>query len=59
MQHAAAKNPNGAAGQLVLDTIHPDDKGKLLADLDKYPLLATTLTTALIDACAVANLGNG
>jgi hypothetical protein len=59
MQHTAAKNASAAAQQLVLDTVHPDDKEKLLAVLEEYPLLATTLSTALIESCAVANLGNG
>jgi hypothetical protein len=59
MQHTAAKNTAAAAQQLVIDTIHPDDKEKFLAALEIYPLLVVTLSTVLVESCGMANLGNG
>jgi hypothetical protein len=59
LQATAAKNAEQASRNLLLDTIHPDDKDKFLADLESYPVLTTTFAGYIITACGAANLGNG
>lgn len=53
------ENPTQAARNLLLATIHPDDKERLTEALEEYPGIATTFSTALIRAVGIAaDLGN-
>ena len=58
MQATAAKKADQAAERIVLDTIHPDDKERMLKDAATYPFLITSLSGALVKACGLADLGN-
>ena len=59
LQDVAGKNPTQAARNLLLATIHPDDKERLTEALEEYPGIATTFSTALIRAVGIAaDLGN-
>jgi hypothetical protein len=58
MQAGAVKNAGSASRQILMDTVHPDDKEKMLADLQEYPALASTISSAIIRSCGVADLGN-
>lgn len=59
LQDTAGKNPAQAARNILLDTIHPDEKAQLETCMDEYPGIATTFSTALIKAVGIANdLGN-
>lgn len=55
----AGRNPAQAARELLISTIHPEDKDALLAKLEEYPGLATSYSTALIKGVGIsADLGN-
>jgi len=55
----AARNAMQAARDLLISTIHPEDKEELTAKLEAYPGLATSYSTALIKGIGVsADLGN-
>ena len=57
LQDVAGKNPTQAARNLLLATIHPDDKERLTEALEEYPGIATTFS--LIRAVGIAaDLGN-
>lgn len=58
LQSTAARNPAQASRALILDVIHPDDREKFLGDADRYPGLVTTMSTALIKAVGLGDLGN-
>ena len=59
LQDVAGKNPTQAARNLLLATIHPDDKERLTEALEEHPAIATTFSTALIRAVGIAaDLGN-
>lgn len=58
LQQTAVKNSEAAGRNLILDTVHPDDKERLAADLEDYPALATTLSGWMVKACGLADLGN-
>lgn len=59
LQDMAGKNPSQAARNLLLDTVHPEDKEKLTEAMENYPGIATSYSTALIKAVGIsADLGN-
>lgn len=59
LQDTAVKNPTQAARNLLLSTVHPEDKEKLTQAMDDYPGIATSYSTALIKAVGISSdLGN-
>ena len=59
LSDTAGKNAMQAARDLLLGTVHPDDKDDLLSKLEDYPGIATSFSTALIKAVGIsADLGN-
>lgn len=59
LQDTAGRNATQASRDLLLGTIHPDDKDNLLAKMEEYPGIATSYSTALIKAVGIsADLGN-
>ncbi len=59
LQDTAGRNPAQAARDLLLNTIHPEEKEDLQAKLEEYAGLATSFSTALIKAVGIsADLGN-
>ncbi len=59
LQDTAGRNPSQAQKNLLLDTVHPDDKEALIAKLEEYPGLGTSYSTALIKGVGLsADLGN-
>ena len=58
-QDSASKNPTQAARNLLMSTVHPEDKELLTQAMDDYPGIATSYSTALIKAVGIsADLGN-
>ena len=58
LQDTASKNPTQASRNLLLSTVHPEDKDKLTQAMDEYPGIATSYSTALIRAVGIsADLG--
>ena len=59
LQDTASKNPTQASRNLLLSTVHPEDKDKLTQAMDEYPGIATSYSSALIRAGGItADLGN-
>lgn len=59
LQDTAGKNATQAARNLLLSTIHPDEKTQLGEVMDEYPGIASSYSTALIKAVGIsADLGN-
>lgn len=59
LSDTAGRNATQAARDLLIGTIHPEEKDELLAKLEEYPGLATSYSTALIKAVGIsADLGN-
>lgn len=59
LQDTAVKNSTQAARNILLSTIHPEEKEALVAAMDEYPGIATSYSTALIKAVGLtANAGN-
>lgn len=59
LQDTASKNPTQASRNLLLSTVHPEDKDKLTQAMDEYPGIATSYSSALIRAVGItADLGN-
>jgi hypothetical protein len=59
LQDTAARNASQAARDLLIGTIHPEDKEGLLAKLEEYVGLATSYSTALIKGVGISSdLGN-
>ncbi len=59
LQDGAGKSPAQAARNLLMGTVHPDDKDKLTQTLEEYPGVATSLSTAIIKGVGItADLGN-
>ena len=59
LQDTAGRNPTQAARDLLIGTIHPDEKDNLLIRLEEYPGLATSYSTVLIKSVGIsADLGN-
>ena len=55
----ASRNATQASRDLLLGTIHPDQKEELITKLEEYPGIATSYSTALIKAVGIsADLGN-
>jgi hypothetical protein len=58
VQKTALKNAGQAFRNLILETVHPDDKAALQSALDEYPGLASTFGGALMGSCGFGDLGN-
>lgn len=59
LQDTAVKKPQQASRNLLLDTIHPDQRAQLEKVLDDYPGVATSYSGAIIKAIGIsADLGN-
>jgi hypothetical protein len=59
LSDTAGKNAIQAARDLLLGTIHPDDKDNLLSALEEYPGIAISFSSALIKTVGIsADLGN-
>lgn len=59
MQDTAAKNPTQAGRNLLVSTVHDDDREQLVAMMDEYPGIVTSYSSALIRAVGIAaDLGN-
>lgn len=55
LQDTAAKNAANASCNLVLDTVHPDDKDALTRAMEDYPGLTTTLSGAILKGVGISN----
>jgi hypothetical protein len=59
LSDTAGKNAIQAARDLLLGTVHPDDKDKLLSDLEDYPGIAMSFSTGIIKTVGISSdLGN-
>jgi hypothetical protein len=58
VQKTALKNAATAFTNLIMETVHPDDKGALQEALRDYPGLASTFGGALMGSCGFGDLGN-
>ncbi len=59
LQDKATKNPTLASRNLLVGTVHPEDKDKLLSALDDYPGVVTSFSAAMIKGVGItAELGN-
>ena len=59
LQDTAAKNNAQASRNLLLSTVHPDDKTRLDDMMEAYPGIATSYATALVKAVGIsADLGS-
>lgn len=59
VQDTAGRNAAQAARDLLISTIHPDDKDELLAKMEEYAGIATSYSTALLKAVGIsADVGN-
>ncbi|MDR1398101.1 MAG: hypothetical protein LBJ14_10285 [Desulfarculales bacterium] len=59
LSDSAAKNPSQAARDLLLGTIHPEEKDEFLAILEEYPALVMSFSNALVKKVGLApDLGN-
>lgn len=59
LQSTAGKDPAQAARNLLLDTVHPDEKDELIVKMDQYPGISTSYSTVLIRSVGIStDLGN-
>lgn len=59
LQNTAGKDSSGAARNLLISTILPEQRERLKSTLEEYPGIATTFSTALIKSAGIsAELGN-
>lgn len=59
LQDTASKNQAQAARNLLMSTVHPEDKDKLTETMENYPGIATSYSTALVRAVGISSdLGN-
>lgn len=59
LQDTATKNFTNAARNLLLSTVHSEDKEALNARMEEYPGIATSYCTALMKAVGISSdLGN-
>lgn len=59
LQNTAARDSAQASRNLLLATIHPEEKEQLIEAMEEYPGLATSYSTALIKAVGISpDLGN-
>ena len=59
LQDTATRNGAQAARNILISTVHPEDKDALMADMDNYPGIAMSYSTALIKAVGLtADAGN-
>ena len=59
LQDTAAKNNAQASRNLLMSTVHPEDRDRLDEMMEAYPGIATSYATALVKAVGIsADLGN-
>lgn len=59
LQNTAGRDASQASRNLLLSTIHPDDKEKLVQMITEYPGIITSYATVLIKSVGIsADLGN-
>ena len=59
LQVTASRNAAQAARNILLSTVHPDDKDALTATMDEYPGIAMSYSTVLIKGVGLtADAGN-
>lgn len=59
LQNTAGRDSSGAARNLLISTVLPDQRDRLKSTLEEYVGLATTFSTALIKSVGIsADLGN-
>lgn len=59
MQAVASKDANKAAYNLLIDCCHADDLSNLKENLETYPAVSATISSAILKACGVSSeLGN-
>lgn len=59
LQDTATRNSTQAARDLLMGTIHPEDREELTAKMEDYPGIGTSYAGALIKAVGIsADLGN-
>ena len=59
LQDTASRNATQASRDLLLGTVHPEDKESLLAKMEEYPGITTSYATALVKAVGIsADVGN-
>jgi hypothetical protein len=59
LSDTAGKNSIQASRDLLLGTVHPEDKDILLSSLEEYPGIALSFSTALIKTVGISSdLGN-
>lgn len=54
LQDTAGKNAAQASRNILLETVHADDKDALTGAMEDYPGLATTFSTVLIKGVGIA-----
>lgn len=59
LQDTAGRNAAQAARNLLLATVHPEDKDRLVSVIEDYPGVVTTYSSAIIKAIGIsADTGN-
>lgn len=59
LQDTATRNGAQAARNILISTVHPEDKDALMTAMDDYPGIAMSYSTALIKAVGLtADAGN-
>ena len=54
----AVKSPTSAQNNLLIGTVHPEDAGRLKADLEEHPALLVALGAWMLKASGFGDLGN-
>lgn len=54
LQDKAAKNPTQASRNLLLDTVHSEDRARLETAMDDYAGIVASLSTALIKGVGIS-----
>lgn len=59
LQDTVTRNGAQASRNILISTVHPEDKDSLIADMDNYPGIVVSYSTALIKAVGLtADAGN-
>lgn len=58
LQKQGAKDASLASRNLLMGTIHPDDKDSFLQSIEEHPGLVITFSSGIIKSIGTADLGN-
>lgn len=58
MQKQAPRDSARAARNLLVNTIHPDDKAEFLTAAEEYPGVMTSFGSAVVKAVGIGEVGN-